>query len=69
MNLTFKRYLESRVVLQIENDYIEQIEGRGLDAELMRSYVPPALFDAQCRQLAGVTAQTTASTTMQTLDL
>lgn len=32
-------------------------------------YVPPALFAAQCRQLAGGTAQTTASTTMQTLDL
>ena len=29
-------------------------------------YVPPALFAAQCRQLAGTTAQITASTTMQT---
>ena len=29
-------------------------------------YVPPALFAAQCRQLAGTTAQLTASTTMQT---
>ena len=39
MNLTFKRYLESRVALHIENDYIVSIEGSGLDAELMRSYL------------------------------
>jgi putative transposase len=32
-------------------------------------YVPPALFAAQCRQLAGATAPTTASTTMQNLVL
>ncbi len=32
-------------------------------------YMPPALFPAQCRQLADGTAQTNASTTMQTLDL
>ena len=32
-------------------------------------YVPPAMFAAQCRQLAGGSAQPTASTTMQTLDL
>lgn len=38
-NLTFKRYFESPVVLQIENDYITRIEGQGLDAELMRSYI------------------------------
>ena len=29
-------------------------------------YVPPALFAAQCSQLAGTTAQIIASTTMQT---
>jgi putative transposase len=28
-------------------------------------YVPPATFAAKCRQLAGVTSQPTASTTMQ----
>lgn len=39
VNLTFKRYLESPVVLHIENDYITQIEGKNLDAELMRSYM------------------------------
>ena len=32
-------------------------------------YVPPALFAAQCRQLAGATVQTTASTTTQNLGL
>ena len=30
-NLTFKRYFESAVTVQIENDYITQIEGSGLD--------------------------------------
>ena len=32
-------------------------------------YVPPAMFAAQCRQLAGATAHITASTTMPTLGL
>jgi 2,5-dihydroxypyridine 5,6-dioxygenase len=39
VNLTFKRYLESRVVLHIENDYVTQIDGAGVDAQLMRSYI------------------------------
>lgn len=39
VNLTFKRYLENPVVLHIENDYVAEIEGRNLDAELMRSYM------------------------------
>ncbi|MFZ2649397.1 MAG: peptidase M29 [Burkholderiaceae bacterium] len=39
VNLTFKRYLEQPIVLTIENDHIEAIEGRGVDAELMRSYI------------------------------
>ena len=38
VNLTFKRYLESAVTLQIENDRVVEIEGSGLDAQLMRSY-------------------------------
>ncbi len=41
VNLTFKRYLERPVELVIENDFVTQIIGTGLDAELMRSY-----FDA-----------------------
>ena len=38
VNLTFKRYLESPVRLTIEDDYVSDIDGDGLDAELMRSY-------------------------------
>jgi 2,5-dihydroxypyridine 5,6-dioxygenase len=38
VNLTFKRYLESPVVLTIESDAVVDIAGDGLDAELMRSY-------------------------------
>lgn len=39
VNLTFKRYLERPVTLTIENDYVTRIEGAGVDAELMRSYI------------------------------
>ena len=38
VNLTFKRYLEKPVTLTIENDFVTDIAGSGLDAELMRSY-------------------------------
>ena len=38
-NLTFKRYFESIVTVKIEQDYITRIEGQGLDAELLRSYL------------------------------
>jgi 2,5-dihydroxypyridine 5,6-dioxygenase len=38
VNLTFKRYIERPIVLSIENDHITRIEGRGVDAELLRSY-------------------------------
>ena len=38
MNLTFKRYVESPVRLQIEQDFVTSIEGTGVDAELMRDY-------------------------------
>jgi 2,5-dihydroxypyridine 5,6-dioxygenase len=38
LNLTFKRYLENKVVLDIADDYITRIEGASLDAELMREY-------------------------------
>ena len=37
VNLTFKRYLEKPVRLTIENDHVVQIDGTGVDAELMRS--------------------------------
>lgn len=38
INLTFKRYLESRVELVVEDDYVTEIRGHGTDAELMRRY-------------------------------
>ena len=38
INLTFKRYLESAIDLTIENDYVVDIKGTGVDADLMRSY-------------------------------
>jgi 2,5-dihydroxypyridine 5,6-dioxygenase len=39
VNLTFKRYIERPIALTIENDYITRIEGSGVDADLMRSYI------------------------------
>jgi 2,5-dihydroxypyridine 5,6-dioxygenase len=39
VNLTFKRYLEKPVTLRIESDFVTRIEGSGVDAELMRSYI------------------------------
>jgi 2,5-dihydroxypyridine 5,6-dioxygenase len=38
-NLTFKRYVEAEVRLTIEHDYITKIEGKNLDAELMRDHL------------------------------
>ncbi|MBI2801192.1 MAG: peptidase M29 [Gammaproteobacteria bacterium] len=38
INLTFKRYLESQVILTIKDDYVTDIAGAGTDAELMRRY-------------------------------
>src|SRR4029079_2138200 len=39
VNLTFKRYLEKPVTLRIEDDHVTRIEGTGLDADLLRSYI------------------------------
>lgn len=39
VNLTFKRYLETPIRMRIERDYVTAIEGDGLDAALMRSYI------------------------------
>ncbi len=39
VNLTFKRYLESPITLQIEADYIVDIGGEGTDAALFQSYL------------------------------
>ncbi|MEO6268862.1 MAG: peptidase M29 [Lautropia sp.] len=38
VNLTFKRYLESKVTLLVQNDYVTDIKGHNLDASLMRSF-------------------------------
>ncbi len=38
VNLTFKRYLESRVVFEIADDHGVRIDGDGLDAALTREY-------------------------------
>lgn len=39
INLTFKEYLREPVTLRLEDDYVVEISGDGLDAELMRSYL------------------------------
>lgn len=39
MNLTFKTYLASRIGFVIENDFVTEINGDGLDAELFRDYM------------------------------
>jgi 2,5-dihydroxypyridine 5,6-dioxygenase len=38
INLTFKRYLQDRIKLTLEKDYVTKIEGEGTDAEMMRGY-------------------------------
>ena len=38
INLTFKRYIETPITLVIENDYVTEVKGDGLDAQLMREY-------------------------------
>lgn len=38
INLTFKRYLQDRITLTLERDYVTKIEGDGSDAEMMRGY-------------------------------
>ena len=38
VNLTFKRYLQEPITLTIENDFVTNIEGENLDAQLMRGY-------------------------------
>ena len=39
VNLTFKRYIERPITLRIEDDHVTKIEGTGVDAGLMRSYI------------------------------
>lgn len=39
VNLTFKRYIERPITLTIADDYVTTIDGDGVDADLMRSYI------------------------------
>ena len=39
MNLTFKSYLSSAIDFQIEDDFVREIGGDGLDADLFREYL------------------------------
>jgi 2,5-dihydroxypyridine 5,6-dioxygenase len=39
INLTFKRYLETPISFTIANDYVTEIVGSGLDADLLRTYI------------------------------
>jgi 2,5-dihydroxypyridine 5,6-dioxygenase len=38
VNLTFKRYIDKPLTLTIANDFVTDISGHGLDADLMRGY-------------------------------
>ena len=38
VNLTFKRYADAPIALTIVNDFVTEIAGDGVDADLMRSY-------------------------------
>lgn len=39
VNLTLNRYVEQPILLRVEDDYIVDIVGNGVDAELFRSYL------------------------------
>ncbi len=39
VNLTFKQYLRDPIELTVRDDYVTEIEGSGVDAELFRSYL------------------------------
>ena len=39
VNLTFKQYLRDSIELTVHEDYVTEIEGSGVDAELFRSYL------------------------------
>jgi len=39
MNLTFKTYLTSRIDFTVENDFVTEIKGDGIDAEHFRDYM------------------------------
>lgn len=39
VNLTFKRFMENPTTLTIQEDYITDIQGEGVDADLFRQYI------------------------------
>jgi 2,5-dihydroxypyridine 5,6-dioxygenase len=39
VNLTFKEYLQSSISFTIESDFVTDIDGKGLDTDLVRSYM------------------------------
>ena len=49
VNLTFKRYLSDAVALRIVDDHVTEIEGRSVDADLMRGYFAAWASDPQDR--------------------
>lgn len=53
VNLTFKRYVESRVDLRLEDDHVVAVDGDGTDAELMRRYLA-AWGDREARAVSHV---------------
>jgi 2,5-dihydroxypyridine 5,6-dioxygenase len=48
LNLTFNRFVAEPIVLRIADDYITDIEGNGVDAQLFRDYLG-AFGDRECR--------------------
>jgi 2,5-dihydroxypyridine 5,6-dioxygenase len=54
VNLTFKRYLSDAVTLQIVDDHVITIEGRSVDADLMRGYFAAWAADPQDRSAYAV---------------
>lgn len=39
LNLTFKEYVRDQITLEVEDDFVRRIDGDGLDADLLRSYL------------------------------
>ena len=39
INLTFKKYFESEVIFNIENDFVTRVSGTGSDVKLMKNYL------------------------------
>src|SRR3954447_15558068 len=39
VNLTFKRYLTSRITMTLTDDYVTELAGEGADAAMMRAYL------------------------------